>query len=294
MVTFHDARRFVDDVLAEPGCSRVTDVLVVRDGDVLADHSATVGLPRDLFSLTKTVLAVLVGFAVRDGLLALDVPVARYTGLEGTGDQTLRHLLTMTRGAEVDGPFDLDRIAVTEPHWAAAFARSPQIAAPGERFVYDNGASQLVAEALHRTAPGGLQAFATRHLFSRLGAPDPRWMTDPAGVPSGPAHLRLPAVALARLGELLLDEGDEWVRAMRTPTSAGGPPEGRPYGIGLWLEPDGAFFGAGWAGQLLWCRPSDGLVVVTLSDPRFDYGPPATDRMPAGWVAPLEILRRGL
>lgn len=294
MVTIDGAERFVRDVLAEPGCSRVTDVIVVRGGDVLARHSSTGGLPRDLFSVTKTVLAVLVGFAVRDGLVDLDVPVARYTGLEGTGDQTLRHLLTMTRGAEVDGPFDLDLVAVTEPYWAAAFARSPQVAAPGERFVYDNGASQLVAEALHRAVPGGLRSFATRHLFSRLGAPDPEWMTDPAGVPSGAAHLRLTADALARLGTLLLDDSDGWAREMRTPSSSGGPPEGRPYGMGLWLEPDGAFFGAGWAGQLLWCRPSDRLVVVTLSDPGFDYGPPPTDHMPQGWVAPLEILRRWL
>jgi hypothetical protein len=81
------------------------------------------------------------------------------------------------------------------------------------------------------------------------------------------------------------------VQAMRTPATAGGSPEHRPYGMGLWVEHADVCFGAGWAGQLLLCRPRDELVVVTLSDPGFTYGPPAHDLMPADWAAPLDLIR---
>lgn len=160
-----------------------------------------------------------------------------------------------------------------------------------------------MAEVLHRAVPDGLPEFAREHLFGPLEVPDAQWACDPSVVPSGPAHLRLPAGAVAKLGAMLLGDGlldgrrlvsAQWVAEMRTETSPGGPPEGRAYGMGLWLEPDDCFFGAGWAGQLLWCRPRDGLVLVTLSDPGFDYGPPASDRMPSDWVAPLDLARRSL
>jgi CubicO group peptidase (beta-lactamase class C family) len=82
-----------------------------------------------------------------------------------------------------------------------------------------------------------------------------------------------------------------WVERMRTPMTDGGPPERRPYGLGVWVESPSVFFGAGWGGQLLLCRPEDQLVVVTLSDPEFSYGPPARDEMPHPWQAPLDLIR---
>jgi hypothetical protein len=81
---------------------------------------------------------------------------------------------------------------------------------------------------------------------------------------------------------------------MRTPVAPGGPPEHRPYGAGLWVEDDEVWFGPGWAGQLLLCRPADGLVVVTQSDPGFDYWPPARDELPPGWRPALDLVRERL
>jgi len=286
-------QEFADAVAGEPGCARVTDLLLLREGRVVLARSSTGGAPRDLFSVTKTVLAILAGIAADQGLLDVDQPI--------TEGQTAYHLLSMTRGAEVGGEFDLDNVAVRERNWAAAFARSPQRHPPGTRFIYDNGASQLLSQRLHEAVPRGLPAFADRHLFTPLGIPSPRWDADPSGVPAGPGHLHLTAHHLARVGQLLLDDGvvdgrrllsSAWVTRMRRRHTKGGPPEGRDYGLGLWLEPNGSFFGAGWAGQLLYCRPSDRVVLVTLSDPGFDYGPPATDQLPPGWVAPLALARQ--
>jgi len=293
VVTGDRASAFIEAVLDDPGCARVTDLVVATQDRVLAEYSSTGWAARDLFSVTKTVLAILTGIAVDAGYVALDD--------RGLGEQTIRQLLTMTRGAACGGEFDLDLVAVRAHNWAADFARAPHVHAPGTVFGYDNGAAQLLAEALHRAVPGGLHDFADRSLFRPLGFGEVPWDADPSGTPCGPAHLHLTAGELHRLGGLLLAGGrleaeqlvsSGWVASMRRRSSPGGAPEGRPYGMGLWLEPDGSFFGAGWAGQLLYCRPRDGLTLVALSDPAFDYGPPATDRMPPNWVAPLTHARR--
>jgi CubicO group peptidase (beta-lactamase class C family) len=299
------AERLVAEVAADPRCSRVTDVLVVRRGRRLVHSSTDAGRPRDLFSVTKTVLALLAGLAAGDQLVRTDVELDHYlpelTG-PGARGRTVAHLLTMQRGAETGGRLDLDEVAVSGGSWAAVFAEAPAVEAPGTGFRYDNGASQLLAEVLHRVT-GDLAAYAGRRLLAPLGITDWSWLRDPTGTPAGPGHLSLAAPDLARVGQLLCEDGrwgddaalpPAWVRAMRTPTSSGGPPELRPYGRGLWLEDGDVCFGAGWAGQLLLCRPRDGLVVVTQSDPGFDYGPPARDAMPPGWRAPLDLVREHL
>ncbi len=298
------AEQLAADVAADPRCSRVTDVLVARRGaTVLHWHPGAV-VAHDLFSVTKTVLALVTGVAVGDGLLALGTEVAPALAPGGPGvrGRTVDHLLAMQRGAVTDGRFDLDQVAVSGRSWAAAFAEAPVVEPPGTRFRYDNGASQLLAEALHRVT-GDLAAYLRDRLLAPLGIPEPRWQRDPTGTPAGPGHLWLTAPDLARVGTLLCADGrwggdtlvdPAWVRRMRRRSSAGGPPEDRPYGLGLWLEDEEVCFGAGWAGQLLLCRPRDGLVVVTLTDPGFDYGPPARDAMPEGWRAPLDLVRSRL
>ena len=300
------AAQVVAEVAADPRCRRVTDVLVARGGRTLVHARTGPVVARDLFSVTKTVLALVTGTAVGDGLLGVDDEVARYLpatvagpGVEG---RTVGHLLTMQRGAAPGGPQDLDEVAVSGGCWAARFAMAPSLEPPGTRFRYDNGASQLLAEALHRVT-GDLATYTGDRLLAPLGVTEWSWRRDPTGTPAGPGHLSLTAPDLARAGTLLCDEGrwqgrplvdPAWTEAMRTPTSPGGPPEDRPYGRGLWLEDAEVCFGAGWAGQLLLCRPRDDLVVVTLSDPAFGYGPPAHDAMPADWRAPLELVRQHL
>ena len=300
------ASEVVAAVVADPRCSRVTDVLVARGGRTLLHHRPGPPVTRDLFSVTKTVLALVAGVAVGEGLLGIEDPVTAHVPaavarpeLEG---QSVAHLLTMRRGAETGGRFDLDEVAVSGGSWAARSAAAPPLDPPGTTFRYDNGAGQLVAEVL-RTVTGDLAAYAGDRLLAPLGIAGWTWLRDPTGTPAGPAHLCLGAPDLARLGELLCAEGrwqgaslvdPGWVRWMRTPSSGGGPPEGRRYGAGLWIEDEEVCFGAGWAGQLLLCRPVDGLVVVTQSDPGFSYGPPARDAMPEGWRAPLDLVREHL
>ena len=256
----------------------------------------------DVFSVTTTVLATLVGIAVRHRLVPdLDEPLDELLGLAATPSeaQTWRHLLTMTRGSRVDGPYDLDAVMALPGGWARRVIAAPRIHPPGRVFAYDNGGSYLLGVALAERVGMPLSAFAEQELFAPLGIRESEWLRGPDGYDVGCAHLRLRAPDLGRLGDLWLAGGSRdgttlvdpgFAAAMTTPHNPGGLPEGRPYGLGVWVAPEG-FFAAGWAGQVVLMVPTAEAVVVVTGDPGFDPGPPPTDELPPNWRPALELVR---
>jgi CubicO group peptidase (beta-lactamase class C family) len=273
-------------------------------GRVVFDQHLRGSAQADVFSVTKTVLALLCGAAVARGHRPdLDLRVADVRpDLADTvaAEHTVRHLLTRTRGARTDGPWDPDEWTLLPTgqvrHVASAPARTPA----GRTFSYDNAGAHLLAALLHTLVPGGLSAFADDVLFAPLGVTDRSWATDDAGVPYGHAHLQLTAAGLAAVGRLLLEDGQRdghqlvdrrFLAQMTTPSSSGGPPERLPYGWLCWLDGRDVL-AAGWAGQAVLVRRRDAVVVVVTGDPRFRPGPPPSDDLPADWRAGLELVRR--
>lgn len=144
--------------------------------------------------------------AAHDLLPSLDEPVTRVLPeLTRTParEATWLHLLTMTRGAETAGPWDVDAVTALDGGQVAHIARAPLRTTPGSAFVYDNGASHLLSAAATAVVGEAVSDFAARELFEPLGIGDTEWTCDPDGVPFGYAHLRLTADDLGRLGQLL-------------------------------------------------------------------------------------------
>jgi CubicO group peptidase (beta-lactamase class C family) len=260
--------------------------------------------PADVFSLTKTVVSLTLGVMARHGLLPdLDEPVSRSLAVLGgtpADGQTWRTMLAMTRGAVTDGPWDVDAVTALPGGQVAHIAAAPQRHAAG--FAYDDGAFHLLSAAAGALLDEPVSRFAERHLFAPLGITGAEWPTDPDGIPFGYAHLRLTADHLGRLGDLVLDGGrfDDhqlvdaaYLGQMLTRHSPGGPPEERPYGLGIWLDPAGPL-GGGWAGQHVLIIPSARAVIVTTGNPAFDPGPPPTDALPPDWRPALDLVRREL
>ncbi|SDS40967.1 Beta-lactamase [Friedmanniella luteola] len=300
------ARAVLDAVAADPRYARTAHLQVRLGPDVVVDEHLRGPERGDVFSVTKTVLALTLAVAAREGRLPpLDQPVAAVLpGLQGTPAErhTWTHLLTMTRGAETGGAWDVDEVTALPGGQVAHVARAPQRTPPGSAFAYDNGASHLLSAAAGAVLGEPVSAFAARALLAPLGVPAPVWTCDPDGVPFGYGHLRLAADDLGRLGRLLLDGGrvdgrplldPAFLAAMTTPQTAGGPPEDRPYGYHLWLD-DGMPLAGGWAGQHLLVVPAADAVVVTTGDAGFDPGPPATDAMPADWQPALTLVQTHL
>jgi CubicO group peptidase (beta-lactamase class C family) len=274
--------------------------LVVVDNQVVYAARYRGPAVAEVFSVTKTVLATVAGVASRLGRLpALDEAVDSYVqaacGVDladtPSAGQTWRQLLTMTRGARVDGPYDMDEVATLPSGWVRRVAQAPRVDPPGRVFRYDNGAAHLLSAALTGALEEGVDVVAERELFDPLGIEGAGWLRDPEGIAVGPAFLSLSAGHLATLGRLWLD-GGRWrgrplvdpafLDAMVRRQSSGGPPEGCGYGFLIWVAED-HFFAGGWAGQHVMVIPAARAVVVVTGDPRFRLGPPPTDDLPTDW-----------
>jgi CubicO group peptidase (beta-lactamase class C family) len=296
------AERVLEEVGADDRFNHTSHLQVRVGGETIVDEHLRGALRNDVFSITKSVLATALGAMAAYALLPpLDSPVA--AALPQLRDTPARthtwyHLLTMTRGAQSDGPWEIDAVAALPAGHISHIARAPQLAPPGQRFRYDNGGPNLLAAAATEILGEPVSTFAARTLFEPLGIADFRWRTDPEGYPVAADGLQLTANDLGAIGQLWLDGGRRlidpgFLAEMTRPHTAGGPPEGVPYGFLTWL-PDGMIMAGGWGGQHLLVIPAAAAVVVTTGDPGFDPGPPPTDKLAPDWQPALSLVRRHL
>jgi CubicO group peptidase (beta-lactamase class C family) len=298
---FEDICLEIDGELrSRPEFAHTSHFLVLIDGRVVYDAHYRGPRVADIHSVTKSVLATLAGIAVREGLLPdLDLPVGEVLDIGGSpsAGQSLRHLLTMTRGSDTTGPYEMDEVRTLPHDWIARIAAAPRIAAPGTSFRYDNGSSHLLGAALARLVGMSLSEYAAEKLFGPLGITRWHWPRDPDGWDYGWGHLRLSAAALAALGVLWMQHGvwhgeqiidADFAREMTSPQNGGGPPEHRPYGYLIWVDAPGPFAG-GHAGQHVTIVPAAKAVVVTTGDAQYDPGPPPTEQLQPGW-RPARVL----
>lgn len=165
--------------------------LVIRDDALLSERYFN-GSSRDAislgFSMTKSILALLVGCAIDDGLLhSVDDPITRYVPeLQGRGFEavTLRRLLMMTSGldyCENDNPFGLHAyLYYCEDCLERAALRFELAEPPGTRYRYKSGDNLLLALALRRVLAGEtLTAYLQRRVWNALGMEHgATWSTD--------------------------------------------------------------------------------------------------------------------
>lgn len=248
----------------------VQSVVVVLQGRTVYEYYRD-GNPdalRNTQSVTKSGLALLVGTALqRKQLVSLELPVVdlmpewRPLNPDPRAQAiTLRHLLAMTTGFEVND--STGTAASLAP--AAAWAR-PIRAEPGQRFAYDNSGPTMVQAILERVTGRPIADLVRDQLVTPLAMREPAY-------PRGIAWMR--TMDMAKLGYLLLQDG-RWagqpvlpvgfVAQMVKPQSTGGPPVGLPYGLFWWAASGSTYFASGYAGQLIWVHSPLGLVVAVTS-----------------------------
>ncbi|MGH8079060.1 MAG: serine hydrolase domain-containing protein [Lysobacter sp.] len=185
-------------------------VLIVQDGKTLLEtHSQQESGPIELMSATKSVVALAIGALMLDGKLAsLDEPVRTFYPEWNQGrkrDITVRMLMNHTSGlqnapnagAEIEPAADVVQLAL-----AAELDN-----APGEKFAYNNKATNLLAGIVERASGEKLDVYLQRRLFAPLNIQAGPWHRDRAGNPTAMAGLPLTARDAAKLGQLLLDDG---------------------------------------------------------------------------------------
>jgi CubicO group peptidase (beta-lactamase class C family) len=280
-------------------------VLVLVGGRPLVEryYDSSAEATSNVASVTKSVMSILVGIALDEGVLGsvdqtLSELLPEYAAIMApdVAGITLGQVLTMTAGLPED-----PRAPATTPHylaedWVAAILSGGLEQPPGEGFAYASAGSHLLSAILVEATGRSVLDYARDKLFNPLGiSTDPAaeplaveenlpvyeaasfaWPVDPQGVHLGDAFLKISAPDMAKIGQLMLDDGRwdakqivpaQWVtESTRAHVSTGGYGiGGDDYGYHWWVTTaDGhdAFAAVGFGGQLIEVVPDLALVVV--------------------------------
>lgn len=191
-----------------------------EDGAMIHEWYRTdAGFTRDIASAQKSILSLLVGRAIGEGLVALDTPIDDVLGPQWTSHGqsagiTVQHLLAMSSGLNN--------------------AREV-LAAPGAMWSY-SGAFDALFDVVTTVTGRELNDVARAWLFDPAGAPNTLFYERRAGI-GGPIGLRSTVPDLIAIGRLTLDGGPPglapgWLDRSFAPSQA----FNRSYGLLWWLN----------------------------------------------------------
>ena len=320
----------LDKFIGQWSGAKIHGVVVVRRGKLVleryykgADYRPSVGhvgvvafgptVKHGLFSISKSVTSLLIGIARGEGKFpdldspAIDHLPAKYADLHtpDTARITLRDLLTMSSGLdwEESRPYGDPKNSVWQMERAPdpyRFVLQQRVAfKPGAAFDYNSGNTELLGLVLARSVGRSIDGYARDKLFGPLGITDVDWVKmRNSGQPFAAAGLRLRPRDMAKLGQLLLTDGQwngrqvvpkGWVADSTRPRLQA---YGLSYGYQWWL---GRTFskhgwlpwtaGLGYGGQSLFVQPDLNLVVAVTAG---DYASPNRDQ----GVIPLDLFTR--
>lgn len=260
----------------------VRSLLVVKN-DKLIFERYTNKLTRDhnyeLYSVTKTVAALLAGMLINEGRIELDdniasiITIARpdlATQVANKQAIQLRHVLSMSTGLAYDFAPEDDPIYYGAPDRLKLIANTDTRFAPGTSFEYTDVNPVFAAAMLSSAAGQPLQAYAEERLFKPLNMKNYAWeRADDQGLVSAGWGLRLRPIDMAKLGKLIIDNGQwqgeqlvpaAWIEKMSTPQAA------RDFGYYLWInhivDTEPSFTMMGFKGQFISMLPERNTVVV--------------------------------
>ena len=261
--------------------AQVTNLMVLRHGKVILEAAwqpYEKALPRQLYSLSKSVTSMAVGMLVGDGLLDLDERIvdifpdkAPKDALAPARKMMVRHLLTMSTGSlfnEVGTALSAD--------WIGEFLRAGVRFEPGTAFAYNSMNTYMLSAIVQKKTGKTLSEFLHERLYAPLGIRSADWETCPAGVEKGGWGLMLRLEDVAKLGKLYLNGGvwegkrllpAEWVRESakkQIETPNGEMTYG--YGYQIWMTPHaGGYLFNGAFGQYMIALPDLDVVVAAFS-----------------------------
>ena len=219
-------------------------VLVMQNGRTIFEHYANGGYANrrwPIFSGTKNFWGIAALAAAHDGLFKLDDPVSD-TITEWKSDPRksqirIRQLLSQTDG--IEGASQLQRPSIRDRN-AMAIAL-PSVADPGSAFIYGPSHLQIFSELLRRKLRGrSVIKYFEAHVSNRLGLRDLKYKKDARGNPLPATGFELTAREWARLGELVIGNGN-YHRRQIVPSSAlreafVGSQINPAYGLTFWLN----------------------------------------------------------
>jgi CubicO group peptidase (beta-lactamase class C family) len=244
------------------------------------------------FSMAKSITAMLVGCALKDGLIkSVDDPIAIYIDEFKLGDLkkiTIKNLLTMSSGLgfkeDYSSMFSWPAEAYYGPDVnALTIAQAKLETEPGKTWFYKGGDTQLLGIILKKVTGKNVAQYASEKLWKPMGAEQPAfWSLDEQGMEKVSCCWYSNAKDFARIAKLMMNYGkwnglqiidSAYVVDAITPAilldSKGN--KSKQYGYQWWLmnhKGHQVFYARGIRGQYIFAIPDTKTIVVRLGHKR--------------------------
>lgn len=252
----------------------------------------------DIRSAGKSVTALLLGIAIKDGLIKnLDQNVYSLFSEnknasihEDLKKIKLRQLLDMSSGldADTDNPQTIGHEGkwMSKDNWKAYLLNVPVTAQPGKEWVYADINALLIGLAIEEASGMSLKDYAQKKLFDPLGIKQFYWYTNASNQTGAAGNLYISTLDFAKLGLLLVNEGKwdgtqfidpDYIKELVEHKNFDLSPFADSYGM-LWYKSSGTIrgkkvdylFASGNGGNHLVVVPEEEMVVALTSSA---YGP---------------------
>ena len=290
-----------------PDKAQPYSIMVLKKGKVVYEGYFAGFTPDSLtevFSVSKTVLALAAGFAVEEGKISVDDRVTDYfpdrlpeNVSDTLSSMTIRHLLTMTCGMEETPKLLSAFKGNTSFSWLEEFFASRQANMPGTEFYYNFFAPYILAAIIQNEVGTGIVDYIRPRLLEPLQITDMQWDTSFEGICVGGWGMRLCPEDMAKLGQLLLQRGkwkgrqlisSQWIDTMtsnlvdsrpinafvvdRDPVKLSDPANDHTQGYGyyVWQGRAHTYRMEGILGQFVIVSPARNLVLVITSNSNMD------------------------
>lgn len=262
-------------------------LIIQRHGHVVIEaywRPYEAGDKQQLYSLSKSFTSTAIGFAVDQGLLTVEDPVIKFfpenlpdTISDNLAALKVKHLLSMSVGHAQDAIRILEASSKDQP-WATTFLALPVVFEPGSQFMYNSGASYMLAAIVQKVTGQSTHDYLKPRLYGPLNITNTTWTTNDEGVNMGASHLRMPTRDIAKFGQFYLQKGKwegkqllsmNWIKEATAKQISNGNNDsswGYGYGYQFWLNPPGGFRADGAFGQFSMVLPDQDMVVNITSE----------------------------
>ncbi|MDR3216637.1 MAG: beta-lactamase family protein [Clostridiaceae bacterium] len=219
----------------EKSNQEIHSFMLVRHGKVAYEayrYPYGADIPHAVNSFSKSVTSTAAGFAIEEGLFALDSLIYDFFPeyklkkqvLKYKNVLTIRHILTMTTGKNIDVTRDKEKI-----DWVDDFLNAPFGYEPGTHFHYTNENAYMVCALIKKLTGLTVREYLKPRLFDPLGIAVPYWETDKSGVEAGGWGLYLKTEDGAKIMQCYLDGGkfqgnqiipEQWTKEATVPQAS--------------------------------------------------------------------------
>lgn len=272
--------------------------LVFKGDDLLYEkywNKHKEGTVSNSFSAAKTVVALLVGIAIKEGKIkSLNDPVGSYLPAflsEDKRDITIRHLMQMASGLDWEesgkNPLSTNAESYYGTDLYGLVSRQKGISKPGTVFNYQSGNSQLLSFIVEKATGQKIWEYAQEKLWLKIGTQsDAFWSLDHEnGAAKAFCCLYATARDFGRIGKLIANYGNwqgtqvvphEFMKEMFLSKAKKTEEEieNNCYGMHIWTYHDGVdevYYCRGILGQYVAVIPNKNLVFVRLGQKRLPY-----------------------